>query len=75
MSEVGALIYDICSVPDGITMEKIVHIWKEHKLVLYDSHNGETPTIIDPENMKGVLVDMSNTDEKTLKQVQKLLEL
>ena len=75
MSEVSALVYDICSVPDGMTMDKIVHIWKEHKLILYDSHNGQSPTIIDPENMKGVLVDMSNVDEETLKRVQKLLEL
>ena len=42
------LIYDLRSLPvnTGLDMEKIMWLFKEHKIVLYDSsHGGDTPHI------------------------------
>jgi len=72
--EKNALVYDACSVPDGIDLDTIVRIWKEHNFIVYDSHNGETPSIHNPNDIEAVVVDISNTDEETLKQIQKLIK-
>ena len=69
----GVLVYDICSTPDGIDLEKILHIWKNHEFILYDSTKGTPPSIINPENSKAVLVDVSNTSEEKLSEIQKLI--
>ena len=70
----GALVYDVCSVPDGAIIDDIVRVWKEHEFILYDSHNGDAPVIYDSENIKGVLIDVSTVEEEKLKQIQKLLK-
>lgn len=70
-----ALIYDVCSVPQGITMDKVVRIWKDFNLILYDSLNkGNAPVLMDAEKVKSKLVDISNTTPEILSQISKLLE-
>lgn len=68
-----ALTYDICSTPDGMTLERVVRVWKEHDFILYDSEKGTAPVLLDPENSKAVLVDMSNLDVEKLIKIQKLI--
>ena len=70
----GALVYDLCSVPDGVTIDQIVDIWKGEEFIIYDSRKGNTPVIHDPENTKGILVDISTAEEEVLKQIEKLLK-
>jgi hypothetical protein len=69
-----ALVYDVCSAPDGMTLDKIVSIWKEHNLVLYDSFNGKQPLIYDYEDIDGALIDVSTTSKEKLVEIQKLLK-
>ena len=69
------LVYDICSVPEGMTVEKIVYIWKDHNLVLWDSKNeGSVPVLIDAGDAEIALVDVSNASPERLKQIDKLIK-
>jgi len=70
----GALAYDICSTPDGMDLEKIVYIWKEHGFILWDSHKGTKPQVFDPLEVKGIVVDISTTGKEQLNLIQKLID-
>ena len=63
----GKLIYDITSIPDGMSLDEMVFMWKEHDYILYNSNNGNAPIMIDFEDSKSVLIDVLNTEEETLK--------
>ena len=67
------LIYDICSVPHGFELQKVVHIWKEHNFVMWDSENGGNEPIL-TEETEGVLIDISNTTPEILNKINKLIE-
>ena len=66
------LIYDIASCPmtAGLSMDKVVKIYKEHNIVLYDSkENGgnEKPQLIDVlEGTDIKIVDMSTEEGKKI---------
>jgi len=67
-------IYDVCSCPHGMNLDKIVQIWKEHEFVIYDSIMGEKPILFDTEDeSKALLVDVSNTNKEKLEQIHKLI--
>ena len=70
----GKLVYDICATPEGWNLDKIVQIWKEHNIVLYDSHNGDKPFIYDSKDIEGVLVDVSNTTPEILSKISNLIK-
>jgi len=74
MSEKVKLLYDVMSMPHGMNLDKIVQIWKEHDLVLYDSILGEKPMLVDAEEAGTVLIDVSNTSKEKLKQIDKLIK-
>jgi hypothetical protein len=71
----GVLIYDVHTVPDGMDLEKIVYIWKEHGFILWDSRDGgQEPKVLDPMKVKGIVVDISTTDKEQLSVIQKLID-
>ena len=37
------LVYDICTVPEGVNLDKVIMVWKEHNVVIYDSFKGNEP--------------------------------
>lgn len=57
------LIYDIAAVPKRSTMDEIMEIYEDYKVVLYDSGRGDKPRIV-PEDVDIQLIDSSNTIEK-----------
>lgn len=73
MSKKGILAYDICSAPDGINIDKIISVWKEHNFVIYDSKLGSKPELFDAK-VETILVDVSNTTPEILNQIQKLIK-
>lgn len=38
------LIYDVCSKPEGIDLEFIMHLFNEQNVLFYDSSKGERPS-------------------------------
>jgi len=72
--EKTVLAYDICSTPDGVTLDKIVQAWKEHNVIIYDSHKGSKPDVHNHVGVRPLMIDVSTTEEETLKQIQKLIE-
>jgi len=69
----GVLVYDVCSTPDGMNIEKIVSIWKEHDFIMYDSEIGHAPKVYDAE-AEATMVDVSNTTPEILSKISKLLK-
>ncbi len=69
----GVLVYDVCSAPDGMNIEKIVSIWKEHDFIMYDATLGDAPKVYDAE-AEATLVDISTVGEEKLVEIQKLLK-
>jgi hypothetical protein len=72
--EKPALVYDICSIPDGITLEKVVYVWQDYNIVVYDSKNGGNKPELRDDISDVQLIDVSTVDAKKLKQIQKLIE-
>ena len=69
------LIYDAVSIPNGWDLENIVHVWKEHGLVIYDSYNkGDKPFLVDVENTDDVLIDIGTVSKETIVKIQKLIK-
>lgn len=59
------LIYDINSLPDeeiGLTMEQIMHLFKQEKLVLYDGTKGNIPVVMNVEDIEVTFVDLSKQE-------------
>ena len=58
--EETVLIYDVCSVPEGpnLSMTTIMEIWRDHKIVLWDSNLGHEPTF-EPPTDKFIIIDMA----------------
>lgn len=73
MSE-KAIVYDICAVPEGVNLDKIMQVWKEHDVLIYDSFKGKTPFIHDLEDTSKVLLDISEADQEKINQINKLLQ-
>lgn len=62
----GVLIYDINACPDectGLTMDKIMQLFHQENLLLYDSRNGLEPTFIPIEDIKVNFVDLSKEED------------
>ena len=38
--------YDICSIPEGIDVEKMYFLAREYGILLYDSNSGDAPQIL-----------------------------
>jgi serine protease inhibitor len=67
------LVYDICSVPEGINLDKVMSVWKKHDVVIYDSFKGNTPFLYNGE-VTGKLLDIASEDQETINQINKLLK-
>jgi len=42
------LVYDIASVPQGIDIEQIMYMYKQHGVVIYDSFSTSSQTVNAP---------------------------
>ena len=69
-----ALVYDISSTPDGVTLDKVIGVWKENDVIIYDSFKGKQPLIYDYEEIDGKLLDVGTADMETISEINKLLE-
>ena len=74
------LIYDITSLPESsenFDLEKILYLFKEHNIVLYDSTYGEKPevVIVDINEMEVKFVDISlQENQKKLNGYKKMIK-
>lgn len=60
------LIYDIKSFPHdiGLSMEQIIQLFKEQKVVIWDSHNeGHKPEVINIEDIEVTFIDVSKQEQ------------
>ena len=73
MKKKGTLLYDVCSVPNEMNIDKIVEIWEEHDFIMYDSTLGTAPKLYDAKT-EATLVDVSTVGEEKLLQIIKLLK-
>ncbi len=60
----GILIFDInaCPTNAGLDMEKVMHLFKEHNVLFYDSHEGCEPTFIPTKDIHVNFVDLSKEE-------------
>lgn len=61
------LIYDLCSLPQHIEVERIMKIYDDNNVIFYDSALGEKPQIIDTNNIEVSYLDVSR--EENLKKL------
>lgn len=69
-----AIVYDICSTPEGVTLDKVMGVWKEHEVLIYDSFKGNEPFIYDCEDIDGKMLDIASEKQETIDKINKLLK-
>ena len=64
IKEEYTMAYDICSLPDihNFNMTNVLELWRDHKLVLWDSSKGASP-IITPDVSDLVIIDTAKQRE------------
>jgi len=59
------LIYDLRSIPSegsGLDMERIMQLYNEHNVLLYDGTDGDKPEIINIEDIDITFIDVSKEE-------------
>jgi hypothetical protein len=59
------IVMDLASIPNGLTVEKVLHLMTTKGVLLYDSFKGPAPFMLnDRKKMKFMLKDVSKTNGK-----------
>jgi hypothetical protein len=66
------LIYDIMTTPQGIDLEKIVYLFREHNVILYDSFKGGTSPKVMNKVKHIAFIDVEG--EKISNQINKIIK-
>lgn len=66
------LIYDVMSTPQGLDLQKVVYIFREHNIVFYDSFQGGTAPSVMNEVKHIAFIDVEG--EKISKQFNNIIK-